>query len=65
MWALFQLLDETDQFTDEELAQFEREYEERRQQMFEGNVQPGEINVSLKHLLSGKDIIRQMHVVNN
>ena len=42
-------MDEDEQFTDEELEQFEREYEERRREMFEGDVQPGEINVREKN----------------
>ena len=36
-------------FSDDELARFEKAYEERRRQAFDGRVQPGEINVSQQH----------------
>ena len=43
---LLQGLDENRLYTDEELAAFEREYEDRRRQEFGAHAQPGEVNVS-------------------
>ncbi len=42
----FQTIDDQELFTDEELAQFEQEYEEKRREHFDGQVQPGEIHVN-------------------
>ena len=42
-----QTLDEQEIYTEEELEQFGKQYEEKRKRFFEdGHVQPGEINVS-------------------
>jgi len=47
-------LDEQKLYTDEELAEFEREYEARRQQQFGGHAQPGEVNIPAQDRLQGE-----------